>query len=55
MPQNKWKLNKFNAENNNKPKVKEPSKKKVKGNLFKVKCFNCDLHEHLVKDYSKPF
>ncbi len=54
MPQNKWKWNKSNAENKNKPKVKEPTKKKVKGDLLKVKCFNCDLHGHLVKDYSKP-
>ncbi len=55
MLQNKWKWNKSNAKNKNKPKVKEPTKKKVKGDLLKVKCFNCDLHGHLVKDYSKPF
>jgi hypothetical protein len=38
----------------NKPKVKEPTRKKVKGDLLKVKCFNSNFHGHLVKDYSKP-
>ncbi len=50
----KWKWNKSNVENKNKPKAKEPTRKKVKRDLLKVKCFNCDLHGHLVKDYSKP-
>jgi hypothetical protein len=33
---------------------KELTMKKTKWDLFKVKCFNCDNHEHLVKDYPKP-
>jgi hypothetical protein len=33
---------------------KELTTKKLKWDLLKVKCFNCDNHEHLVKDYPKP-
>jgi hypothetical protein len=33
---------------------KEPSIKKVKHDLSKVKCFNCDNYEHLVNDYLNP-
>jgi hypothetical protein len=29
---------------------KESTMKKIKWDLLKVKCFNCDNHEHLVKD-----
>jgi hypothetical protein len=32
---------------------KEPSVKKVKWDLSKVKCFNCDNNRHLAKDYPK--
>jgi len=33
---------------------KEPSIKKVKHDLSKVKCFNYDNYEHLVNDYLNP-
>ncbi len=33
---------------------KELLVKKVKQDLSKVKCFNCDNNEYLVKDYLKP-
>ncbi len=41
---------------NNKEKSlgKEPIAKKEKQDLMKVKCFNCDNHGHLAKDYLKP-
>ncbi len=40
---------------NNKKKLvsKKPPIKKLKWDLSKVKCFNCD-NRHLVKDYPKP-
>ncbi len=41
---------------NNKEKLtsKKLPIKKVKQDLSKVKCFNCDNNGHLVKDYPKP-
>jgi hypothetical protein len=33
---------------------KEQSVKKAKQDLSKVKCFNCDNYEHLVKDWPNP-
>lgn len=33
---------------------KEPTTKKAKHDLVKVKYFNCDNHGHLAKDYLKP-
>jgi hypothetical protein len=33
---------------------KELLAKKIKRDLSKVKCFNCDNNGHIVKDYPKP-
>ncbi len=41
-------------DDNEKLLAKEPTMKKAKWDLMKVKCFNSDNHEHLANDYLKP-